>query len=161
MTPTCTCTPTRAYTKTRTCTCTFSNTCACACACACACVFVYIECCRVTSCVARRFSLFFVCCSIVLRCVVLCCSVSLRTGVSCAVLLDGCLQDQVVTLDGPLVHVTTMFFFFSLPPLFPLSHAPVCRFKTSPCVRSKRPRVYRHPCAEKHVRVLLAYTETF
>ena len=49
----------------------------------------------------------------------------------CAVLLAGWLRDQIV--------------FFSLFLLgLPLSHAPVCRFKTSPCVPSKRLRVCRH-----------------
>ena len=94
-------------------------------------------------------------CSVVLCCCVLL-LLSLRASVGywsfyvcrvrrpCAVLLAGCLQIQVVTSRWISGARDNLFFFLSVPPLFPLSHALLCRFKTSPCGRSKRPRVDPH-----------------
>ena len=152
------------------CTCT----CACACACASSCLLCGAVSRRVSRVVARYF-LFVVreslvvdcpslCCAL-LFCVVACCcrcglllvvGMCLRMPYPAPVCCLTCcfLQDQVVTLGAPEVHVTTVFFSFSLLSLFPLSHTPVCTFKTSRCVPAPRPH------AEKHVRVLLAYTGT-
>ena len=118
----------------------------CMCMCVSLCLFVW---CRVTSCVARRCSLCFVCrfvtgrlLSVVLRYVVFCCLCSCvllllrafggywsvcvcRIRCPCAVLLAGCLRDQVV------------FSLSSSSPLRP-SHASMCPLKTSTCVRFGR-----------------------
>ena len=93
--------------------------------------------------VARRCSLFFVCrSSLVVSCrlsfVVLCSVVLCSLRMPYPSLLC-CLTCWLlpVTLGGPLVHVTILFFFslFLLLAL-PLSHASVCPSKTPPCVHS-------------------------
>ena len=64
-------------------------------------------------------------------------------------------------LCEPLKHVITLRALFLVsrtgddPPVCGFKYASVCTFETSPCMSATRAHV------EKHVRVLLACTETF
>ena len=144
----------------------YIHTCVCVRVCLCVCV------CLLCGAVFRQWSFAVDCLS--LSCVLL--SVLLRAGAvavagfcgllgclrmlhrPCAVLLAGCLRDQ-------------MFFFFSLLPRPPSLYAPVCRFEKSPCIRSKSPHLCRRKrpaffeyvgrSAGIHGEVLNVHTEAF
>ena len=127
-------------------------------------LFVVRDLSLVVDCLSLRCALWF--------CVVACCcccrcGLFLVIGVSaytvsvapCAVLLAGCLQDQVGTLGGPLGQVITLCGQILVSrtdddPLSParvsVQNVPMCTFKTSPCVPAPRPHV------ETHVRVVPA-----
>ena len=72
--------------------------------------------------------------------------------------------DPMVTLGEPLKHVIALRgpFLVSRTGVDPSSFASVCRFKTPPCVHSKRPCVPApRPQVFQHVRVVPAHTGGF
>ena len=115
------------------------------------------------SCVARRCSLFFVCrsslvvsgrlsfvvlCSVV--CVVACCCCC-GCGLLLVIGVSACAVSIALVLSYLQVACGIKWSIFFLSPSSPslFSHAPVCRFKTPPCVHSKRLHVCRqhaHMC---------------
>ena len=140
MAPTCTSTPT--YVCTHTCTRTFSCTCTYTYLCLCVCLLCGAVSCRVSRVVARYFLFVFRHLSSVVDCPSWCCALLFCVVACCCC----CLRAQVVTLGGPLVHVTTIFLSLSssspslsLTPVCGSQNASLCTFKTSPCVPAPRP----------------------
>ena len=136
MTPTCTCT----YTSLCLCVCLLCGAVSCRVSRVVACYFLFVV--RHWSSVVDCLSLRL--CSVV--CVVACCCCC-----GCGLLLVIGVSAYAVSIATCCLtcclHAGSSVFFFSLSLfllVFPLSHAPVCRFKMPPCVRSKRLRVCRH-----------------
>ena len=130
----------------------------CVCVCVSWCLFVVS--CRVSRDVARNFSIVVRHWSLDFDCLSLCCallSVLLRAVAVAFVGFSSLVEYLCLPQLSPLcclicwLLAVSSVFFLSLFLLLalPLTHATVCRFKTPPCVHSKRPRVcwqHAHMC---------------